>query len=190
MKVIKVIFSPEAEEVYKYLNEQAIKSKIEKELKKKGLSEEMIKLILKEELIDEFKHLYGIYIMPNLIAKMLVLFPKEISSKEKKNIEEVKEVLNEDVLIEILKRVKDKKISEMDVKDIMTDIVRGKDLGEALKVKKIDMIGGGVEEKIMKIVKSKPGLNPNAYMGLVMKDEKLRGIGGKKAMDVIRKFVK
>src|SRR3989344_2908529 len=163
---------------------------IEKELKKKGLSEEMIKLILKEELIDEFKHLYGIYIMPNLIAKMLVLFHKEISSKEKKNIEEVKEVLNEDVLIEILKRVKDKKISEMDVKDIMTDIVRGKDLGEALKVKKIDMIGGGVEEKIMKIVKSKPGLNPNAYMGLVMKDENLRGIGGKRAMEIIGKFVK
>ena len=32
MKVIKVIFSPEAEEVYKYLNEQAIKSKIEKSI--------------------------------------------------------------------------------------------------------------------------------------------------------------
>ena len=32
MKVIKVIFSPEAEEVYKYLNEQAINSKIEKSI--------------------------------------------------------------------------------------------------------------------------------------------------------------
>lgn len=32
MKKVRVIFSPEAEEVYKYLNEQASSSKIEKSI--------------------------------------------------------------------------------------------------------------------------------------------------------------
>ena len=168
------------------------KNELEDELKREGLSNEMIKLLLKCQMVDEFKELLQISEIKkaDLIVKMLILYPKEIATKEKNKLEDVKELLNEDVLIEILKGLKEKKISERDVKDVMIDIVRGKYLNEALKVKKIDMIGGSVEEKIHKLIKSKPGLNPNAYMGLVMKDEKLRGIGGKKAMDVIRKFVK
>ena len=46
-----------------------------------------------------------------------------------------------------------------------------------------------IEEKVMKIVKDKPGLSEKAYMGLVMKE--FRGkIDGRKAMEIIGKFVK
>lgn len=167
------------------------KGDLEDELKREGLSNEMIKLLLKCQMVDEFKELLQISGIKkaDLIVKMLILFPKEIATKEKKNLEDVKELLNEDVLIEILKRLKEKKISERDVKDVMIEIVKGKELNEALKVKKVDMIGVGVEEKIHKLIKSKPGLSANAYMGLVMKDESLKGIGGKRAMEIIGKFV-
>ena len=41
----------------------------------------------------------------------------------------------------------------------------------------------------MKLIKSKPGLNANAYMGLVMKEFK-DGIDGKTAMSIINKLIK
>ena len=46
-----------------------------------------------------------------------------------------------------------------------------------------------LEEKISKIIKEKPGLSVNAYMGLVMKQ--LRGkISGKEVSGIIRKHLK
>ena len=51
-----------------------------------------------------------------------------------------------------------------------------------------DDIGEVTKAKVMKIIKEKPGLNPNAYMGLVMK--KFKGkVDGKKAMEVINKIL-
>ena len=41
----------------------------------------------------------------------------------------------------------------------------------------------------MNIIKEKPGLNANAYMGLVMKEFKGKVSGGE-AMEMIKKFVK
>jgi uncharacterized protein YqeY len=41
----------------------------------------------------------------------------------------------------------------------------------------------------MKIIKDKPGLNANAYMGLVMKEFKGK-VDGKVAMQIINKFLK
>ena len=46
-----------------------------------------------------------------------------------------------------------------------------------------------LEEEIKKIVESKPGLNPGAYMGLVM--AKFKGkVDGKAAMEILNKFLK
>ena len=41
----------------------------------------------------------------------------------------------------------------------------------------------------MKLIKSKPGLSSNAYMGLIMQNFKGK-ISGKEAMDLINKFAK
>ena len=41
----------------------------------------------------------------------------------------------------------------------------------------------------MKIIKEKPGLSLNAYMGLIMKEFKGR-ISGKEAIEIIKKYIK
>ena len=79
------------------------------------------------------------------------------------------------------------KILEGDVKNILGDLANGKTIAEAVKIEKVDH--GQIEEKIHKIIKSKPGLSENAYMGLVMKELKGK-VDGKIAMEIIRKFVK
>jgi Glu-tRNA(Gln) amidotransferase subunit E-like FAD-binding protein len=155
------------------------------ELRERGLSEEMVKLILGEDKIEELKSLAEIYSNLNFIAKMIVLFPKEIASKESKTLEEVEEQVM-DYYGDILRLLNKKKIVEGDVKDILINLVKGMDFKEAIKIEKVD--NSEIEEEILKIIKEKPGLNANAYMGLVM--AKFKGkINGKQAMDVINKLM-
>ncbi len=161
-----------------------LKSEIEEELKQTGANEEMIKLLLKENRVEEFKNLLNIYKNPNLIAKMILLFPKEISSKTGKSPENIEKKLEEfygDILIALNK----KKILESDIKEILTKIISGESFENAIKIKKTDI--SNIEEKILKIIKEKPGLSENAYMGLVM--SQIKGISGKEAMEIIKKFV-
>ena len=155
-------------------------SDIEEDLNKIGLSKEMIKLLLKQRKVDEFKVLLKVYDNPNLIAKMILLFSKEISSKVGKEF-------NEDFYEDILSALNDKKISESDVKEVMKRLTEGKSFKEAIKIEKKD--AGDIEEKVLKLIKSKPGLNPNAYMGLIMKEFK-GAVSGKEAMEIIKKFLK
>ncbi len=161
-------------------------SEVQEELRKKGLNEEMVKLLLKSRKIELFKELSEFYEDLNFVAKMILLFPKEISKKTNKSLEGAEKILV-DFYTDILNAVKNKKISESDVKDVMKKLVEGESFDKAIKVKKVDL--GNVEEKVMKIVKSKPGLNPNAYMGLVMKEFKGK-VDGKEVMEIIKKFAK
>ena len=155
------------------------------ELKEKGLSEEMVKLVLNEDKIDELKSLAEIYENINFIAKMIVLFPKEIASKENKTFEEIEEKIIE-YYGDILRLLNKKKISEGYVKDILINLVKGKNFEEAINIEKAD--NSEIEGEILKMIKEKPGLNANAYMGLVM--GKFKGkINGKQAMDVINKLL-
>jgi Glu-tRNA(Gln) amidotransferase subunit E-like FAD-binding protein len=163
-----------------------LRSEIAGELKEKGLSEEMIKLVLSEDKIEELKNLVDFYSDINFIAKMILLFPKEIASKEKKSLEEIEEIII-DYYADILKLLKKKKISEGDVKEILMKIVNGESFDKAIKMEKAD--SSEIEEKILNIIKSKPGLNSNAYMGLVMGEMKGK-INGKEAMEIINKLVK
>ncbi len=164
-----------------------LKSEIEEELKKKkGLSEDMIKLLFKLNKVEEFKSLSEIYDKPQLVAKIVLMFPKEVSSKLGKSFEEVDEILGE-FYGDVLLGLKKKKISEGDIKDIMIKLVNGEDFKEAIKIEKMDNLE--IEEKILKIIKSKPGLNSNAYMGLVMKEFKGK-VDGKTAMQIIGKLLK
>ncbi|MEK6817538.1 MAG: hypothetical protein AABX80_01935, partial [Nanoarchaeota archaeon] len=163
-----------------------LREETEKELKQTGANEEMIKLLLKENKVEEFKNLLNIYKNPNLIAKMILLFPKEIASKTGKSLENIKKILEEfygDILIALNK----KKISESDIKEILTKIISGGSFENAIKIEKTDI--ANIEEKIMNLIRKKPGLNVNAYMGLIMKEFHGK-IDGKEVMEIIKKFVK
>jgi len=157
---------------------------LEEEFYKKGLSKEMIKLLFKQRKVEQFKELLKVIDRPSLIAKVLLIFPKEISKKGGKKLEKVEKIL-EDNYNTILELVKKKKIFENDIKEVMNLLIKGKPLDDILKKEKVN--SSKVEEKVMKLIKQKPGLNENAYMGLVMKE--FRGeISGKEAMEIIRKY--
>jgi len=163
-----------------------LRSEIAGELKEKGLNEEMIKLVLSEDKIEELKNLVNIYPDINFIAKMILLFPREIASKEKRSLEEVENVVL-DYYGDILRLLNKKKIAEGDIKDILIKIVNGENFEKAIAIEKAD--SSQTEGEILKIIKEKPGLNANAYMGLVM--AKLKGkINGKEAMEIINKLMK
>jgi len=163
-----------------------LKSEIEGELNKTGLSQEMIKLLLNQNKVEEFKDLLKIYENPNFIAKMILLFPKEISAKIEKPLDKIEKIL-EEIYGDILIALNKKKISESDVKEILTSFAKGEKFENAIKIEKTD--AGEIEEKIMKLIKDKPGLSENAYMGLVMSEMKGK-IDGKTAKEIIKKFVK
>jgi len=163
-----------------------LRSDVAQELKKKGLNDEMIKLLLKMDKIEEFKAFLHLYDKVHFVAKMVLLFPKEIASKEGKSLESVEGSL-EDYYGDILSLLSDKKISEGDVKEIMIKLVRGESFEKAISIEKID--NSEVEERILKIIKDKPGLNANAYMGLVMAEMKGK-VNGKEVMEIIGKLLK
>ncbi len=164
-----------------------LRSEIERELKSKGLNQEIIKLLFKQNNLEEFRELLEIMNKPQLIAKILLIFPKEIASHRKIPITKINRILNKDILIHIIEALKKKRISEAQVKQVLERIVKGENLKDAIVFKKKDT--DIVEEKIMKIIKDKPGLSEKAYMGLIMKEFKGQ-ISGKEAMEIIGKFVK
>jgi len=163
-----------------------LRKDIKTELKKKGLNEEMIKLLLKQNKIEDFKELLNVFDNPKLIAKMLLVFPKDISKREKVELKKVEDVLEESY-VEVLNLISKKKILESEVKDVLTGIVKGETLEKIIKKEKINL--NVLEEKILKIIKQKPGLSDKAYMGLVMKEFKGK-VSGKEVMEVIKKFIK
>ena len=164
-----------------------LKSEIKSELKKKGLTDEFIALILDKNL-DEFETLLKLYDKDaNLIAKMVSLWRSEFASKLKKTSEEIYNILNERVLETILEKLIKGKIKENDIKGIMFKIASGSSLEEALKVEKISH--DSLEEEITKIVRENPGLMPNAYMGLIIKNYSSH-IDKKKAMEILQRLVK
>lgn len=151
-------------------------------LKKFGLNDELIKLILKQNKVEDFKILTNVIDNPELIAKSVVLFPREIAKKENKPAEEVEEILNIHVIESILDEV-DKKISSNDVKNVMQKIVVGKSLKEAFQKSEINL-----KEEIGRIINEKPGLSRGAYMGLVM--GKFPGqLSGKEVNEVLNEIL-
>ena len=163
-----------------------LKSEIEEELRNKGLTGDMIKILFKRDKLSEFRELYDAYGNALLIGKLLFMIPAEFASKNNKEIEEVEGIFNLDVLGIILDRVAKDKLHQADIKFVLEKVFNGEDISSAVKVKKED--NKKVEERVMKIIKEKPGLNANAYMGLVMKE--FRGkISGNEVMGMIKKFI-
>jgi glutamyl-tRNA(Gln) amidotransferase subunit E len=162
-----------------------LRSEVRGELTKRGLSEEQVKVLLKERDLKEFEELLKIIDEPKFIFKVLIEIPKEISSHEK--IENIEEKINLDIIENIINCVKEKKIEKHDVKHVMEEIVKGKPLSEAIKLEKIDL--SEIETEIAKLVKEKPGLSIGGYMGLIM--AKFKGkVSGKEATEILQKLIK
>jgi len=164
-----------------------LKHEIRDELKKKGLSDELIGLILDGHL-DEFEVLLRVYDKDaNIIAKMVTLWRSEFASRSKKGFDEIAKILNESVLEKVLESLKDGKINEGDIKEILLKIVNGMSAEDALKIERVN--DSALEEQIRAIVSNKPGLKANAYMGLVI--QKLgQAVDKRKAMEILQKIVK
>ncbi len=162
----------------------------EKEFEKIGLNREMIKLLVaKREKMDEFKSLLNVLNNPVIVAKSLLIYQEEIARKHGKNLVEVKLISDKinNSLEKILEAVKKKKISPNQIKEVMEQIADGKNVQEVLGVEKEGV--SDVEEKIIKIIREKPGLSENAYMGLVMKEFKGK-ISGKEVSEIIKKYLR
>lgn len=164
-----------------------LSSELSEELKRYGLHEELIKLILKENKINEFKELATIVKNPELVAKTLILYPRELASKNNFSDNKIESILNKDVLSGILEAVNKKKITERQVKETMEKIVSGIEFSDAVKFEESDF--NKIEEKMISLIKEKPGLSENAYMGLMMKEFKGK-IEANKLMEIIRKYNK
>lgn len=163
-----------------------MKQDVKEELEAEGLNREMVKLVLKENKVEEFKELLTITGEPKLAAKSLILFPKEISKKEGMPLKKIQEILTIDILAEILENFEKGRISRPDIKHILTEIVKGKKIKDVLKIEKKSF--STIEEEVLKLIKEKPGLSPNAYMGIVMK--KFKGqVNPKEAMEMIKNFL-
>jgi Glu-tRNA(Gln) amidotransferase subunit E-like FAD-binding protein len=163
-----------------------MKKEIKSELKSLGLSEEMINLVLSNNKLEEFKELIGIYHDSELIAKMLVLWPKDFAKKLNKSQKEIEKILNPDTLESVIDALKSKKIKIHDVQEILYDLASGSSVKEVIERERVD--SNIVEEFIVNIVKKNPGLRENAYIGMVMKEFKGK-ISGKEISEILKKYI-
>jgi len=152
-----------------------LRSEIKIDLMKKGLRDEEIQILLKENNLEDFTNLLKIYNEPRFIYKLLIEIPKQIGK------------INLDIIEEIIYSIKQNKLDKSDVRQVMQEIVNGKSLVEALKIEKADF--GDVESKVAKIIKEKPGLSIGGYMGLIMQKFKGR-INGQEANTILNKLIK
>lgn len=154
-----------------------------RELKKQGLNKELIKELTKGRKLGEFKELLEVVNNPNLIAKILTVWMKDVIKRTGKSKDEVEKKLSIDVIETILQEL-GKKISKSEIQEIMMEVAEGEPVKKALEREKV----GNLEEEIKKIIKKNPGLTQNAYMGLIMK--KFKGkINPKNASEVLKKIL-
>jgi len=158
-----------------------LREEIKKELERKGLSNEMIKILIKKNKLEEFKSLLKILNEPVFIYKILIEIPKEVASHEKKDIN----LINLDIIESIVQAILDEKIEKSDVKQIMKDILNGKSFTEAIKIEKSDL--SEIESRVARLIKEKPGLSIKAYMGLIMRE--FKGVSGKQVNEVLQKLI-
>ena len=161
-----------------------LRSEIKGELEQSGLPGDLIKHLMTNDLIDEYKSLLLIINEPKFIGKVLIELPKEISAHE--GIKNIEEFLSLDIIESIVQAVNESKIEKEDVKHVMVEIVKGKKFEDAIKIEKADL--GDVEEEIAKLVKEKPGLSIGGYMGLVMQNFKGK-VSGKEVSAILKKLL-
>jgi Asp-tRNA(Asn)/Glu-tRNA(Gln) amidotransferase B subunit len=95
-------------------------------------------------------------------------------------------VLNIDILEKLLTEVKKGNLDKNLLKPTLNELMEGVQLENILKKEKQET--GNLEEEILKIIKEKPNLSENAYMGLIMKEMKGKVNAGE-VMGIIRKLL-
>lgn len=163
-----------------------LKHEIRAELEEK-MHSELAQAILKENKLDDYEILIRIYNKPGLIAKMLAIWPKEIASHEKQDLEKIYEKLDLDILETLCHYISQGKLDESQVKKAMEQLVQGKTIEQVTKEQVTDI--SNIEQEIKSLVKEKPNLTINAYMGLLMKKYKGK-LDAKKISEIIKKYIK
>ncbi len=159
-----------------------LRQDVREDLIERGLSEEMINLILGEGLLEEFEAMILVYGKVNFVAKVLALWPKELAKK----IKNAGEKITIDVIESLLERVSKGRIKEGEVYEVMERIAKGESFEQAVQVKRVDL--REIEQEVLKLLKEKPGLSIGAYMGLVM--ERYKGkVSGKDVSDILKKLI-
>jgi Glu-tRNA(Gln) amidotransferase subunit E-like FAD-binding protein len=164
-----------------------LKSEVEEYLRRHGLEEELIKVLFKSNKFDDFKELFEAYGNARLVGRLLLVYPKDLAAKSKKSLEEIETIINIELIGFVLDKVNKSQLHEQDIKHVLELVLEGKNIKEAVIFEKKET--GELEEKIMNLIKEKPGLSVNAYMGLIMKEFKGQ-ISGEEATGIIKRFVK
>ncbi len=161
-----------------------LREELRAELKKKWLHEELIDLVLDGH-VDEFTTLMKVYGRDGpLVAKMVTIWRSELAAKYKKPLEAITDLLSERVLERVLELVKIKKLEATDVKVVLGKLVEGVRFEEAVIVEKLD--DNELAAFVAHLVKEKPGLRENAYMGQTMAHFKGK-LDAKRAMQLIQR---
>jgi len=164
-----------------------LQEQIKLELQERGMNPELIKLILQEKKLQEFEALIKLVNKPNLVAKLLVLWPKEISSHGNISQEDIDKKITLDILEILLEKISKNEIEESQAKNVLFKIVQGQNIDNALKLQASNL--GEIENYVKEITKIKQGLSINAYMGLVM--QKFKGKSNPKDVsDILKRYVK
>lgn len=157
-----------------------ITDKIGAIVKKYNISNDLARLIIKNNIdLENYVKKYS-KIKPLFIAETLINTPKEI--KKRYNVEIDIEKYAGEVFDKLNKNI----ISKEAVIEVLLDLSKGKKIDYS-KYKGI--ADKEIEKEVKKIIKTKKDLSFGAYMGLLM--SKYRGkVDGKKIAEILKKYVK
>ncbi len=117
-------------------------------------------------------------IAPSTIAQILIETPKEIKSRLKIDTDK----LTQEDFFMVLKHLNKGEIGKDAILEILAEIAKGHKVDLA---KYRQLSDEELKKEINRIIKEKPGLSQNAYMGLIM--GKFRGkVDGKKVIEIIQ----
>jgi Glu-tRNA(Gln) amidotransferase subunit E-like FAD-binding protein len=162
---------------------ELISDKLETLEKKYGVRADKLKNLMKnesftlfEEIVNKNKNL-----KPAFVCETFLSYTSEILKKEK---ESDVSAIKEEHIKKVFEELNKGKITKDSILQILTDIATG----EGFNISKYQLKEINLEEEIKAIIKQKPGLNPGAYMGMIM--GKFKGqIDGKKAMEILKRYL-
>jgi Glu-tRNA(Gln) amidotransferase subunit E-like FAD-binding protein len=162
---------------------ELISDRTEKLVEKHKITKDLAKGLAKAGKMDTFERFVEKYsnVKPAFIASTLVSTVKELKRRFEVDIS----VLTDKVFEEIFSYLDKGKMSKDVVMNVLMDYCKGEfDLEKYAATSDDDL-----ENEIKRIVEGKPGLRIGAYMGMVM--GKFKGkVDGKRAMEILRKYVK
>ncbi|MBD3164794.1 Glu-tRNA(Gln) amidotransferase subunit GatE [Candidatus Woesearchaeota archaeon] len=154
-----------------------------KKLETHGIGADLAKKVIKQDKQDYFIAVFNNFeaLKPSFIVEAFFSVPNKLSRDFSIPEKDIKHSHIEHVL----KLINNAQIPKSALENALADIVKGEFYIEDYKTASEEK----VEKEIIKIVTQKPGLNPGAYMGIIMARFKGK-IDGKKAMQILKKVLK